>query len=186
MSASFIARLMLSRDRGLRPPRLFGPHGDSHVIFMRISSLPLPPPRGVPLAARGPSSSWGRSRRLRLDSSLVVAASAANYKWLFVRWNRWLNGRERNRLINERQEEREEERSRMDAKTAPNKLFGRGKKGTAGRGGRQKGKPTRERHFQMQMKTEWSNEKADEERGMGERNNKSVIDRGRAARGEWQ
>ena len=70
----------------------------------------------------------------------------------------------------------------MDAKTAPNKLFGRGKKGTAGRGGRQKGKPTRERHFQMQMKTEWSNEKADEERGRGERNNKSVIDRGRAAR----
>ena len=178
---------MLSRDRGLRP-RLFGPHGDSHVIFMRISSLPLPPPRGT-RPAQGPSSSWDRSRRLRLDSSLVVAASAAtaaNYKWLFVRWNRWLNGRERNRLINERQEEREEERSRMDAKTAPNKLFGRGKKGTAGRGGRQKGKPTRERHFQMQMKTEWSNEKADEERGRGERNNKSVIDRGRAARGEWQ
>ena len=84
---------------------------------------------------------------------------------------------------------REGERSRMDAKMMLNKLFGRGKKGTSGRGGREKGKPTRptrERHFQMQMKTEWSNEKADEERGRGERNNKSVIDRGRAARGEWQ
>ena len=100
LACLFPARFMETEER--RRPRFAsvrgGPRGDSHVILMR----PLET-KGTPNAdAR---ASWDRSRlrRLRLlDSSLALP----HYKWLSVRWIGWLNGRERNRLINERQEER--------------------------------------------------------------------------------
>ena len=176
------------------------------AILMPFScALPLSP--SFLLKTRLPDGvSWDRSRRLRLDSSLAVAAAAAaaNYKWLFVRWIRWLNGRERNRLINERQEERGREGERKGGRIVRRRCLtsfsGGAKKGRQAderEREREKGKPTRptrERHFQMQMKTEWSKKRM---RGGGEgwmdgwgvgeggeRNNKSVIDRGRAARRE--
>ena len=82
-------------------------------------------------------------------------------------------------------------------------FWGKQKKGTAGRRERERPnegetdateRPNRERHFQMQMKNEWLKKRMREGGGReggrgggrGERNNKSVIDRGRAARREWQ
>lgn len=131
--------------------------------------------------------SWDRSRRLRLDSSLAAAMAAAIYKWLFVRWIRWLNGRERNRLINERQEER----GRIDATTTMlNKLLGEAKKGTAGRRERERpnegetdatDRPTEPRETFSDANEERMVEKADE-RGGRERGR----ERGREGREEQQ
>ena len=82
-------------------------------------------------------------------------------------------------------------RGRIDATTMLNKLFG----------GSKKGRQTREREKERERETDetFSDanedrmvEKADEREGEGEsvcereRNNKSVIDRGRAAHREWQ
>ena len=158
---------MLSRDRGgfLVPMAILM----SFSCAFPLSPSPLRDPPGLGTEFELGSITTTPARFV-ISGGGAASAAAANYKWLFVRRNRWLNGRERNRLINERQEERERERSRMDATTMLNKLFGRGKKGTAGRGGREKGKPsrprpTRERHFQMQMKTEWSKKRTGEGEG---------------------